>query len=48
MFEADAAANVKGYGLRKLVQADFVAYKGYQGLLEEDRAHDSNGKLGSK
>ncbi|CAE7947537.1 TNXB [Symbiodinium sp. KB8] len=24
-------------------EADFVAYKGYQGLLEEDRAHDSNG-----
>jgi len=24
-------------------EADFVAYKGYQGLLEEDRAQDSNG-----
>ena len=29
-------------------QADFVAYKGYQGLLEEDRAYDGNGALGCR
>ena len=28
-------------------QADFVAYKGYEGLLAEDRAYDSSGNHGS-